>query len=100
MKHISVAMEKINMEKDVDLEHVSLLENILRETKSEKIATVLALDLMLVGVDTVSKTFSFFPELYCLIVKLFSLIRHLSLLHQQCYNFHKIKINNKNCMKN
>ena len=58
MKHISVAMGKINMEKEVDLNHVSLLENILRETKSEKIATVLALDLMLVGVDTVSMSFS------------------------------------------
>ncbi|CAG9799187.1 unnamed protein product [Chironomus riparius] len=54
MKHISVAMRKINMEKEVNLEHVSLLENILKETKSEKIATVLALDLMLVGVDTTS----------------------------------------------
>lgn len=47
------------MEKEVDLEHVSLLENILRETKSQKIATVLALDLMLVGVDTVSVIFFF-----------------------------------------
>jgi hypothetical protein len=60
MKHISVAMGKIDMEKEVDLEHVSLLENILRETKNPKIATVLALDLMLVGVDTVSAFFSYY----------------------------------------
>lgn len=63
MQHISVAMGKINMEKEVDLQHVSLLENILRETKSEKIAAVLALDLMLVGVDTVRKT-KIFLELF------------------------------------
>jgi cytochrome P450 family 49 subfamily A len=54
MKHISIAMSNLNMDQEVNNEHISLLEQILRETKNPKIAAVLALDLMLVGVDTVS----------------------------------------------
>lgn len=54
MKHISIAMNNLNLDQEVNAEHISLLENILRETRNPKIAAVLALDLMLVGVDTVS----------------------------------------------
>jgi hypothetical protein len=54
MKHISIAMNNLNLEQEVNAEHISLLENILRETRNPKIAAVLALDLLLVGVDTVS----------------------------------------------
>lgn len=54
MKHIEIAMSKLNLEQEVDSEHISIVEQILRETRNPKIAAVLALDLMLVGVDTVS----------------------------------------------
>lgn len=54
MKHIEIAMSKLNLEQEVDMEHISIVEQILRETRNPKIAAVLALDLMLVGVDTVS----------------------------------------------
>jgi cytochrome P450 family 49 subfamily A len=60
MKHISIAMSNLNMDQEVNSEHISLVENILRETKNPKIAAVLALDLMLVGVDTVSNVFFYF----------------------------------------
>lgn len=55
-------------------ENISIVERILRKTQNPKIAAVLALDLILVGVDTVSEflyTFLFvafellFIFLYC-----------------------------------
>lgn len=55
MKHIEIAMDKLNLEQQVNNEHISIVEQILRETRNPKIAAVLALDLMLVGVDTVSR---------------------------------------------
>lgn len=59
MKHIQIAMEKLIRESNADgseknVEHISILEKILKQTKDPKIAAVLALDLMLVGVDTVN----------------------------------------------
>lgn len=59
MKHIQIAMERLIRESDAgatekNIENISILEKILKQTKDPKIATVLALDLMLVGVDTVS----------------------------------------------
>jgi hypothetical protein len=56
MKHIQIAMDKLSVEnsEEKNPENVSILEKILRQTKDPKLATVLALDLMLVGVDTVS----------------------------------------------
>lgn len=54
MKHIEIAMEKLNLDQEVNAEHMSIVERILRQTRNPKIAAVLALDLMLVGVDTVS----------------------------------------------
>jgi hypothetical protein len=49
-------MDKLSVEnsEEKNPENVSILEKILRQTKDPKLATVLALDLMLVGVDTVS----------------------------------------------
>lgn len=54
MKHITVAMDKLDLNQEVDPNNMSIVEKILRQTKNPKIAAVLALDLMLVGVDTVS----------------------------------------------
>lgn len=54
MKHIEIAMQKLDLEQEVNSEHISIVEQILRQTRNPKIAAVLALDLMLVGVDTVS----------------------------------------------
>lgn len=54
MKHIQIAMEKLTQESDVgSVDNNSILKKILNQAKDPKIATVLALDLMLVGVDTV-----------------------------------------------
>lgn len=56
MKHIDIAMENIKKQKDNyrDEEHISIIERIVDKTGNPKIAAVLALDLFLVGVDTVS----------------------------------------------
>lgn len=56
MKHIEIAMQKLDLEQEVNSEHISIVEQILRQTRNPKIAAVLALDLMLVGVDTVRCT--------------------------------------------
>lgn len=64
MKHISIAMSNLNLDQEVNSEQISLLENILRETRNPKIAAVLALDLMLVGVDTVSFPYVIYSFLY------------------------------------
>lgn len=56
MKHISIAIENMN-KNEVNLkdeEHLSIIERIVQKTQNPKIAAVLALDLFLVGVDTVS----------------------------------------------
>lgn len=55
MKHINIAMENMNnttITKDED--NLSIIERIVQKTGNPKIAAVLALDLFLVGVDTVS----------------------------------------------
>ncbi|CAO1299220.1 unnamed protein product [Diamesa tonsa] len=54
MKHITVAMDKLDLNQEVDPNNMSIVEKILRQTRNPKIAAVLALDLMLVGVDTTS----------------------------------------------
>lgn len=58
MKHIDIAMENMNRDKDKyrDEEHISIIERIVNKTGNPKIAAVLALDLFLVGVDTVMTT--------------------------------------------
>jgi cytochrome P450 family 49 subfamily A len=56
MKHINKAMEKVvNNSVPKSEEHISIVERILQRTQNPKIATVLALDLIMVGVDTVSR---------------------------------------------
>jgi hypothetical protein len=71
-------MEKLSVEKNDEKnpENVSILEKILRQTKDPKLATVLALDLMLVGVDTVS---SMENLIIANSINIRFLIRHLSL---------------------
>lgn len=55
MKHINIAMEKLDMSSTVkNEENIPIVERILRKTQNPKIAAVLALDLILVGVDTVN----------------------------------------------
>lgn len=55
MKHIDIAMENMKRDKEKyrDEEHISIIERIVDKTGNPKIAAVLALDLFLVGVDTV-----------------------------------------------
>lgn len=54
MKHINIAMEKMDNGTIVkDEENLSIIERIVQKTGNPKIAAVLALDLFLVGVDTV-----------------------------------------------
>ncbi|XP_055630416.1 probable cytochrome P450 49a1 [Toxorhynchites rutilus septentrionalis] len=55
MRHINIAMEKMNSSSEVKSEeNISLVERILQKTNNPKIAAVLALDLIMVGVDTTS----------------------------------------------
>ncbi|XP_062544598.1 probable cytochrome P450 49a1 [Armigeres subalbatus] len=55
MRHINIAMERMNNSSEVKSEeHISIVERILQKTNNPKIAAVLALDLIMVGVDTTS----------------------------------------------
>lgn len=56
MKYIEQTMEKMEHKNydNVKEEDISIVERILRKTDNPKLAAVLALDLLLVGVDTVS----------------------------------------------
>lgn len=55
MKHINIAIENMNNSTTVKEEHnLSIIERIMQKTGNPKIAAVLALDLFLVGVDTVN----------------------------------------------
>lgn len=58
MRHITIAIENMETNKHVpkDEEHISIIERIVQKTGNPKIAAVLALDLFLVGVDTVKET--------------------------------------------
>lgn len=54
MKHITIAIENMNKNGTVkEEENLSIIERIMKKTGNPKIAAVLALDLFLVGVDTV-----------------------------------------------
>lgn len=60
MKHINIAMENMkNSTIAKDEENLSIIERIVQKTGNPKIAAVLALDLFLVGVDTVIFLFFF-----------------------------------------
>lgn len=58
MKHISQAVVNLNEQNTSNKseEDISIVERILSKTKNPKLAAVLALDLLLVGVDTVRQT--------------------------------------------
>jgi hypothetical protein len=56
MEHITQAMERLNVAEDARAEDMSIVQKIIQKTSNPKIAAVLALDLLLVGVDTVSTT--------------------------------------------
>lgn len=54
MKHINIAIENMNNSVEIkDEDNLSIIERIVQKTGNPKIAAVLALDLFLVGVDTV-----------------------------------------------
>lgn len=55
MKYISQTMEKMEAKnyENVPEQNISIVERILLKTDNPKLAAVLALDLLLVGVDTV-----------------------------------------------
>jgi hypothetical protein len=54
MKYISQTMDRMNLEEGTKSDDMSIVEKIIHKTSNPKIAAVLALDLLLVGVDTVS----------------------------------------------
>lgn len=55
MKHIDAAMERLKTKTVLDERELSLVERILANEPDPKTAYILALDLILVGIDTVSK---------------------------------------------
>lgn len=56
MKHIQKATRKMKAEQGQrTMEEPSLLERVLEQGNSEKLACIMALDLILVGIDTVNK---------------------------------------------
>lgn len=55
MKYIQAATERMkNSSVGSTMEEPSLLERVLKSEKNEKLACIMALDLILVGIDTVS----------------------------------------------
>lgn len=60
MRHIDRAIAEMDRSDDVvkNEEDISIIERIVRRTGNPKIAAVLALDLFLVGVDTVRENFA------------------------------------------
>lgn len=57
MKHINQVMENLDkIPKNKSEENISIVERIIEKTGNPKIAAVLAMDLLLVGVDTVSQS--------------------------------------------
>lgn len=57
MKHINQVMENLDkVPKNKSEENISIVERIIEKTGNPKIAAVLAMDLLLVGVDTVSQS--------------------------------------------
>ena len=53
MKYIDAAIERLKNKKSVNESDLSLVERILAKESDPKIAYILALDLILVGIDTV-----------------------------------------------
>lgn len=55
-KYINEALERLKTKKYTSEDDLSLLERVLRSEGDPKIATIMALDLILVGIDTVRST--------------------------------------------
>lgn len=53
MKYIDAAVERLKIKKSVNEADLSLIERILAKETDPKMAYILALDLILVGIDTV-----------------------------------------------
>lgn len=65
MEHINKAIENMNNTTSTkDEENLSIIERIMIKTGNPKIAAVLALDLFLVGVDTVSNMHCIWMKIY------------------------------------
>lgn len=63
MKYITEAVDRLSQEGTGTDEEMSIIEKIIKKTSDPKIAAVLALDLLLVGVDTVRRhLLSKYPE--------------------------------------
>lgn len=69
MKYIDAAMERLKTKKSVDEFDLSLVERILAKESDPKMAYILALDLILVGIDTVRNNEYFF----CYITAIFNI---------------------------
>lgn len=54
MKYIKSATDRLKVQGPCKHGEPSLLEKVIMSQKDEKIATIMALDLILVGIDTVS----------------------------------------------
>lgn len=54
MKYIKMAMENMKKKQSTNQKEFSLLERILQNQQNPKIASILALDLIMVGIDTIS----------------------------------------------
>lgn len=54
MKYIQEATERMKANGLSSMEEPSLLERVLKAENNEKLACIMALDLILVGIDTVS----------------------------------------------
>ena len=59
MKYIDAAVERLKTKKTTNESELSLIEKILAKESNPKIAYILALDLMLVGIDTVNFNYQF-----------------------------------------
>lgn len=64
MKHIDAAVVRLQNKKSVNEDDLSLVERILQNEKDPKIAYILALDLILVGIDTVITMKIFLKSLF------------------------------------
>lgn len=65
MKYIDAAVERLKKKKSVNESDLSLVERILAKESNPKIAYVLALDLILVGIDTVINFIIIFYWYFC-----------------------------------
>lgn len=54
-RYINEALERLKTKKVTSEDDLSLLERVLKSEGDPKIATIMALDLILVGIDTVIK---------------------------------------------